>query len=310
MTETNLMKNKELRKQMAARVDVLDKVKKLFLLPQLEMMTAQQVADYYEVDLDAIQKCYQRNRQEIEPDGVQKLCFNALAQRIGQNVQTVKTRYYTDFKLSDDTTLRVPNGGIRLFSKRAILRIGMLLRDSKIAKEVRTQLLNVFDKTNDSQRIEDIETEQDAMSAMGLAFAAGDIMAFCEATMKYTAFKQRHINELTAKAEKDRPKVEFAETVGSCKNTISIGAYAKILYDRYGINMGRNTLFKWMRDNSILDAKNLPYQKYMNAGWFKVIEVPKSNLNKIIFVVRITPKGQQKLYELVKKNYSAGGITA
>ena len=109
---------------MAARVDVLDKVKKLFLLPQLEMMTAQQVADYYEVDLDAIQKCYQRNRQEIEPDGVQKLCFNALAQRIGQNVQTVKTRYYTDFKLSDDTTLRVPNGGIRLFSKRAILRIG------------------------------------------------------------------------------------------------------------------------------------------------------------------------------------------
>lgn len=38
-------------------------------------------------------------------------------------------------------TLRVPNVGIRLFPKRAVLRLGMLLRDSRVAQEVRTQLL-------------------------------------------------------------------------------------------------------------------------------------------------------------------------
>lgn len=37
----------------------------------------------------------------------------------------------------------IPNRGIRCFSKRAVLRFGMLLRDSEVAKEVRTQLLNI-----------------------------------------------------------------------------------------------------------------------------------------------------------------------
>lgn len=44
------------------------------------------------------------------------------------------------FKIGD-TEVLINNRGIRCFSKRAILRIGMLLRDSEVAKEVRTQLL-------------------------------------------------------------------------------------------------------------------------------------------------------------------------
>jgi hypothetical protein len=49
MTETALLEKKYLREQMAGRVEVLDKVKKLFLMPKLDMLTTQQVADYYEV---------------------------------------------------------------------------------------------------------------------------------------------------------------------------------------------------------------------------------------------------------------------
>lgn len=40
-------------------------------------------------------------------------------------------------------TLEIPNRGLRLFPKRAILRIGMLLRDSEVAKEIRTRLLDI-----------------------------------------------------------------------------------------------------------------------------------------------------------------------
>lgn len=42
-----------------------------------------------------------------------------------------------------DSKILIQNGRQTYFSPRAVLRIGMLLRDSEVAKEVRTQLLNI-----------------------------------------------------------------------------------------------------------------------------------------------------------------------
>jgi len=53
----------------------------------------------------------------------------------------------------------VSNGKNLFYSKRAILRFGMLLRDSTIAQEVRTQLLNVFEQSGDGQRTEQMDEE-------------------------------------------------------------------------------------------------------------------------------------------------------
>lgn len=63
-------KEKELRNQYIGRVEVLDKVKKLFLIPELEVMTVKQVAEFYEVDPHTITVCYQRNKAEVDEDGV------------------------------------------------------------------------------------------------------------------------------------------------------------------------------------------------------------------------------------------------
>lgn len=193
MTEINLIEQKELREQMVGRIEVLDKVKSLFLMPKLDMLSTQQVADYYEVAFDVVKMCYQRNKAEIDNDGAQLKTIGELKEQL---VPLVKTQAKCVFQLADGITLEVPNRGIRMFSKRAILRIGMLLRDSEIAKEVRTQLLNAFEHTPDEQKVEDIESETDIMGQMGLAFAKNDIMAFCEATMKFNSFKDRHITEL------------------------------------------------------------------------------------------------------------------
>lgn len=65
-----IVDSKELREQYISRTEVLDKVKKLFLIPQMEMMTIQQVAEFYEVDLRVIQQCVHRNSDEIYSDGV------------------------------------------------------------------------------------------------------------------------------------------------------------------------------------------------------------------------------------------------
>lgn len=50
-----------------------------------------------------------------------------------------------------------------LFPKRAILRVGMLLRDSEVAKEVRTQLLNIEEHTATEVKTYEIDYEQEVL---------------------------------------------------------------------------------------------------------------------------------------------------
>lgn len=79
LTET---KQKELREQYIDRVDVLEKVKSLIMLPDIELMTVAQVADFYEVDLDTIKRVYQRNKNEIDEDGVVNLTSKLLKEQV------------------------------------------------------------------------------------------------------------------------------------------------------------------------------------------------------------------------------------
>lgn len=196
MQTIDFVENKEAREKYITRTEVLDRVKELFLMPKLEMMTTQQVADYYEVKLDAIKRCYQRNHEEIEQDGMARVTSKHLDFLKEQLVPLEKSKGYQVFQLSDDVSIRIPNRGIYMFPKRAILRIGMLLRDSAIAQEVRTQLLNTVEHVDPQITVREIENEQSILGEMALAFADGDIQGFAQAAMKYSAYQNRHIAEL------------------------------------------------------------------------------------------------------------------
>ena len=54
MKELEIIENKTTREKLIERVDVLDKVKKVILLPYGDSMTRKQVAEYYEVSEDTI----------------------------------------------------------------------------------------------------------------------------------------------------------------------------------------------------------------------------------------------------------------
>ena len=60
----------------------------------------------------------------------------------GQNVSFQKERNKAVLIYKNGITFSVTNRGLKVFPRRAILRVRMLLRDSEIAKEIRTQLLN------------------------------------------------------------------------------------------------------------------------------------------------------------------------
>lgn len=92
--------------------------------------------------------------------------------------------------------LRFPIGELGSFSRRAILRVGMLLRDSEVAKEVRTQLLNIEGKVITDIKIENINEEQRLMLGVGMAYASGNVDAIMKATTEYNGFQNRHIQKL------------------------------------------------------------------------------------------------------------------
>lgn len=75
----------KVRENYLHRVDVLEKVKGLLLLPNLEMATTKQVADFYEVNTQTVQNIVDRNRAEIEGDGV---VFNSYAEIKEKNKST------------------------------------------------------------------------------------------------------------------------------------------------------------------------------------------------------------------------------
>lgn len=195
LTET---KQKELREQYIDRVDVLEKVKSLIMLPDVELMTVAQVADFYEVDVNTVKKVYQRNKNEIDEDGVVNLTSKLLKGQVVPLDIINRTKAYAEVEFKDGTKLILPNRGLKGFPKRAVLRIGMLLRDSKIAKEVRTQLLNTFEEAPAEVKTVNINEELDIQAKIGQAFLSGDIMQIAEAVTEGMAYKNRHIAKLEA----------------------------------------------------------------------------------------------------------------
>lgn len=65
-----------------------------------------------------------------------------------------------------------------------------------------------------------------------------------------------------------KPKAEFFDTVAESKSAISMNEVAKVL----DMGIGRNKLFEFLRENKVLDRWNVPYQRYIDNGWFRVIE--------------------------------------
>ena len=105
--------------------------------------------------------------------------------------------------------------------------------------------------------------------------------------------------------EEQKPLVDFANKVSISSNLIDMGKMAKLLKDK-DINIGRNKLFSWLRQQGILMKNNIPYQRYIDAGYFEVKEstYQTSDGVKTQQTTFVTGKGQVYIAEKLKKFYS------
>lgn len=98
--------------------------------------------------------------------------------------------------------------------------------------------------------------------------AGQDTLSDDELMAKALMVAQRTIESKNKQITEMKPKADFYDTVVSTESLLSMGDTAKLL-DK---NVGRNRLYKILREKKILMSDNIPYQQYVDRGYFKVVE--------------------------------------
>ena len=121
-----------------------------------------------------------------------------------------------------------------------------------------------------------------------------------------TQLKEERLEKerLAEQVQLQAPKVEMAEKLLEADDAnISMKDFAKLLAN-YGVDVGRNTLMKGLRNSGWLLRDNTPSAKAMSRGIFNTHEtvINTSFGTRIQTVTTITPKGQEFLIKRVTRN--------
>lgn len=247
------------RDALADRVDVIDKVKVLRTLPGDVHVTTDQLAEFYEVPVGTIRTTVMRNREELDDDGL-----------------TVLSR--TEFDERFNLKLSSRANSFMLYPRRAVLRVGMLLRDSPVARRVRDHLL-------DSER--PIATREERFA---IALLDAKVM----------------IDQRDDRIAELEPKARKFDNFLSADGDYDVNETAKVL-QRAGIETGETRLWAALNDEvrwTYKDHKGRPraYQSAINSGYLR--EKPMGEwvdgdgrIHLRTPQVRVTPRGIDSLVE-------------
>ncbi|MGW8883355.1 hypothetical protein [Streptomyces sp. NPDC055749] len=133
-TEVALLESRALRVERMGRVDVLDKIKSLVMLPDGIHVRTEDVARYFEVSTEAVKKVTQRHRAEMEENGLTLLR--------GADLRTFHRDMLSLWTGGEGESYPQAATQLTLYTRRTVLNVAMLLRDSDIARCVRTYLLD------------------------------------------------------------------------------------------------------------------------------------------------------------------------
>lgn len=127
-------------------------------------------------------------------------------------------------------------------------------------------------------------------------------------------FQQRKIHELENRIKSDMQYTNYGKVVAVSNGAINVGAFAKLIYEKHGIKIGRNKLMAWLRENGYLiksgREKNFPKQQYVEQGLFDLMPtiVKRTEGDIQSGTTVITGKGQVKLTNILLKEFNKFGV--
>lgn len=116
-------------------------------------------------------------------------------------------------------------------------------------------------------------------------------------------FQQQKIMQLETKIEDEKKYTEFGKVVEMSDGAVNIGAFSKIIYDKHKINIGRNKMFEWLRNEGFLiksgRERNAPLQQYLEQGLFELRPsiIKRTDGDIQSNTTLITGKGQVRITE-------------
>lgn len=145
-----------------------------------------------------------------------------------------------------------PNGGTKDVPMFNLTPKGCLILASGYDVVLREKIIDKLEEYQQKEKADMFQVPQSFSEALMLA-----------------AKQQQLIEQQKKEIEAAAPKVEFFDAVADSKDAIAMEAVAKTLNFK---GVGRNKLFEILRDKQILLSNNLPYQKYIDRGYFRTIE--------------------------------------
>jgi hypothetical protein len=186
--ELVLTESRTMRAQTATRVDVLDKVKALALLPDGTHATTEIVANYFEVDASTIDSLAAAYREELAENGRRVLRGEELRD------------FVTPFGGVANLGLSPKARSLAIYSRRAILNVGQLLTKSDVARQVRTYLLEIEEQATPEQKSE-------ALTQLEVAEARMRVLKVAEGIVD-GAWLETKARLVAAKALGEEPEVD------------------------------------------------------------------------------------------------------
>lgn len=187
-----------------------------------------------------------------------------LAESLGVNIKTIQRMAE---RLFDNNVEKVSNGGrpTMMFNKAQATAIKIELQNhSKVAR-------NGFDTMTVSNDLEMLVLQK-----------------------KLSDYQSMRIEQLTAELEQAKPKLEIFDTICNSESLKSVDTVAS------NLGYGKNKFFALMRAMNIFhysakDSKgrkyNLPYQEYIDRGYFTTKEEPYGDGN-LYTKIYVTGKGE------------------
>ncbi|WP_280505798.1 phage antirepressor KilAC domain-containing protein [Nocardia farcinica] len=264
------------RDALADRTDVLDKVGVLRMLPDDFHVLTESVAEFYEVNAGTIRALVLDNRDELESDGYRVVTRSA-------------------FEASYPKQLTSSASRIAVFPRRAVLRVGMLLRDSPVARQVRDMLL-------DAERP---ALSEDEIIRSAVAILDGRVRSL-------TATNQA----LTAKIAEDASKVNYVEQYVADADLLKLRTVAAandvgedwlrdLLVDKGWIYFETET--RWSDTKQCKETRRR-YSAYAHKRpYFRPVEVHEAPRfrGEVMHTLKVTPAGAEAIARLITRERAA-----
>ena len=135
------------------------------------------------------------------------------------------------------------------------------------------------------------------------SYSVGIPKSFPEALRAYAEEVETKLL-LEEKIKKEKHLVVFANQVMESSDSIDLGIFSKLIKDQ-DVNIGRNRLFRWLKDCKYLQQNNIPYQTSIESELFVVVETVYDTAfgKRLSQKTLVTPKGQIYLTNKLKKEF-------